>query len=148
MNASLPTALDLWAIAWGCAAAIGLSAVAGALMGAGLIVDIGNNPDESGPEQPPPDEAPDEAALERAMRRPMALLQISVLSLLATAVSGALTARLAPGAPLANAAAVGAIGTVLSVPLARGTPALPRPLVIFAVLSTLPATLLGAWIVT
>ncbi len=141
--ASLAGALDPWAIFWGCIAALGLSAVAGALMGAGLITDISNNPDEAGA----PDSL-DDSALERAMHRPMALLQITVLSLLATAVAGALTARLAPGAPMLNAGAVGAIGTVLSVPLARGAPALPRPLVIFGILSTLPATLLGAWIVT
>ena len=146
MNASLiatlAAALDPWAILWGCIAALGLSAVAGALMGTGLITDISNDPDEAGT----PD-GPDDDALERAMHRPMALLQLTVLSLLTTVVAGALTARLAPGAPLLNAGAVGAVGTLLSVPLARAAPTLPRPLVIFGILSTLPATLLGAWIV-
>ena len=135
------------AIFWGVIAGLGLSAIAGTLLGAGLLSDIVAGKEGAEPVSPD-DETEMANAMERAMSRPVALLQITVLSLVAAAVSGALTARLAPAAPYLNAGIVGLAGTLGALPFAGHLKALPRPLIIFSIIATLPATLAGAWLVS
>ncbi len=134
--------VDFWAIIAGISAAVAISGLAGLLFGIGMIVDDmrqGGNVLE------------DEKALndrfEADMKQGSAGLQLLILSLGAAVVSGALTAWLADQAPLLNAALVGVTGTVLGllIPMPGKVPAL---LIYGSALLTLPATLLGAWIMT
>ncbi|HHL22835.1 MAG TPA: hypothetical protein ENJ52_15090 [Aliiroseovarius sp.] len=123
--------LSLAAIGAGIGVAVILSALVGLVFGAAVIADT--HPDDDDPE----------AALDAAMASPGALAQLSVLSLAVTLLSGAVTGWLAPAAPYANAALVGATGTVLG--LALPAPGFPRRLRIAMALATLPVTLAGAW---
>ncbi len=135
-------AISLLAIGAGILAAIVISAVAGAVFGLGLAADIGK-------ETPYDEEA--EAFFDRGFeaesRKPGFVLQMLVLSAASSALAGAITAWLAPQAPYLNAGIVGLAGTVLGLALARSTPGLPPLLNLLGALTTLPATLAGAWLV-
>lgn len=138
--------IDLWAIVWGLVAGVVLSGVAGAILGGGIISDMLREKGQSD-SLDNSDDTELGPAMEKALSQPAALTQILVLSIGASAVSGALTARLVDTGPLTNAAIVGVIGTLVSLPFLRNGSGMPRRLVVLSILTTLPATLLGAWLV-
>lgn len=134
--------LDFSAIMWGFAAAVVLGILSGLIFGAAMAVDSGDS--EGRPWSDSEQEM--DAQLEADMNRRPVLAQMIVLSLATAALSGAVTGWLADSAPLLNAAILGVISTILGLALARSTPYMPRTLHLAGALGTLPATLLGAWV--
>ena len=139
--------LSLLAIGAGTLAGITISAAAGALFGLGFALDVQHDSQADGAD---PDEADRlfEQAFASASHRPVFALQLTAISIASAAVSGAVTAWFAPAAPLANAAAVGLIGTGLGLVAARLGPPPPPLLNALGLLTTLPATLFGAWLLS
>lgn len=133
--------LDFSAIIWGCGVAILLSTLTGVIFGAALAADNARTGDQPSPD----DKKGVDKLFEADMRRRPVIMQSLVLSLAVAAVSGAVTVWASDSAPILNAAAVGLIGTLLSValPMPQG---MPRSLRYGGPLGTLPATLLGAWV--
>ncbi|HGG04965.1 MAG TPA: hypothetical protein ENK28_05850 [Aliiroseovarius sp.] len=132
--------LDFIAILAGITTAIFTSAFAGALLGIGFAVDMMANDPEVYPKD---DNAMDEAFGE-LRHKPGFAFQMAFVNIAISALSGAVTAWLAPHAPLLNALVVGLVGMGV-VALGRD---MPRPLVISGLATTLPATVVGAWLMT
>ncbi len=137
--------LDIAAIFWGIVAALVLNFLVGAVLGLGVLIDA-IKPGDPDHEEPSDEEL--DAVFEAEMHNPVSMAQMAILSLVATAVSGAVTAWLAPQAPYLHAGIVGATGLVFGIVMEWRNPTLPFVInALFAVL-IIPATLLGAWIAT
>lgn len=123
------------------------SAIAGLIFGIGFAIDTANEIEQNG-KDPLGEEADklfDQAFGDAAQQKGFGI-QLIVISIATAILSGAVTAWLAPAAPLSNAALVGAIGTAISlasVPMVKG---ISRSISIAGSLVTLPATLAGAWL--
>lgn len=83
--------------------------------------------------------------LEAQLAAPMTQVQLVVLSFLATAVGGAVTALMADAAPLKNALVVGVV-SFLGAFLPAGP--IPRRTLLIAGVVSIPCALLGAMLVT
>ena len=129
--------ISLPALAGGIVTSLILSALVGLILGAAVLADAGARP--GSPEG--------ESEIDAALRHGALRWQLAVLSLLVAVISGAVTGWLAPVAPLRNAALVGFIGMVagLILPAPRSFSATIR---ISMAIATLPATLLGGWMMT
>ncbi len=143
-------AFDIVAIAAGIATALVTALLAGAALGMGIASDAisaarknGLDLDEYDPDEI---DAQLEEAFEKASDDPLLGWQMLAISLTVSALSGAVTGWLAPQSPLLNAAVVGGTGTIIGMVSGQEElRRLPSFLRIGATLSTLPATLSGAW---
>ncbi len=137
--------LSLTAIALGVLTGIIASAIAGLIFGIGFSIDAANRMREKGtdPLEEEADKLFDQAFGDASQKRGFAV-QLVVISIGTAILSGAVTAWLAAQAPMANALVVGLIGTGISLASVPFTHGLPKPLALTGALVTLPATLIGA----
>ncbi len=139
--------LSFLAICAGIVSAVAIGGGAGAILGLGFAVDVSREAERQGMD--PMDEEANrlfDEAFEAASQERGFVLQMLVLSLATSLISGGVTGWLAPAAPLLNAAVVGTVGTAVGLLSARAPSRMPRGLLVAGTLSTLPATLLGAWL--
>ncbi len=121
---------SFFAVLAGLAVAIVLSGLVGMVLGMAVAADAG----AEAPEDP--------EAFEAQLHAPGLIAQLSVLSLVVSLLSGAVTAWMAPAAPYVNAGIVGAIGALMGIALPA--PGFSRPVRLALALATLPVTLAGA----
>ena len=137
--------LSFTAIALGVLTGIIASGIAGLIFGIGFAIDTANAFREKGkdPLEEEADKLFDQAFGDASQQRSFGF-QLVAISIGTSILTGAVTAWLAPQAPIANALVVAIIGTVVSlasVPFARG---LPRAFSIAGSVAIFPATLIGA----
>ena len=140
--------ISLSAVLLGIFTGLAASVIAGLILGYGVNLDIRRRIDDE--RKTPTDAEADRLfseAFEQTHREPGFLLQLMVISVGVSALSGAVTAWLAPMAPYANAAVVGGVSLILGLISTQLSPDLPRRYAIIGALTTLPATLAGAWLV-
>ncbi len=140
--------ISLSAILLGIFTGLFASAIAGLILGYGVNLDIRRRIGKE--HRNPTDDEADRLfseAFSEANREPSFLQQLLVISIDVSALAGAVTAWLAPMAPYLNATVVGCVSVALGLISMRLNPDLPRRYAILGALTTLPATLAGAWLV-
>ena len=130
--------LEVWPIVAGVLTAIGASLLGAFVLGIGAVADAARESAEDDFESDAFEDAMDES-----LNSPGGRFQILAISLVAAALSGAVTARLASEAPVSNAAIVGAVGSLINLIPVKN---IPRWMSLLAFALTLPITILAAWL--
>ena len=137
--------VDIWAILGGLAVGFGASLALGLVLGILSMFAVVRE-HGGGDDMEVFDEAL-EAETRALFAQPMMQLGMAVFSLVAMLLAGFLTARWAQGAPMQNAALMAALTMVLGLMMGREAHTeMPRWLIWFGYLVTVPAALAGAWL--